>query len=89
MTLAEEPPDELSTLEGAISVLAALESGSRQVASITVRAGTEEGIVRRLLRIAHARGVPVARADAAEIDRQAGGKTHGGVLAHVGPRRFR
>ncbi len=81
-------PDEQATLEGAISVLAALQSGSRELFSLLLRADKTDRDIAHLLRLAQSRGVAVSRVSAEEIDARAGGKTHGGVLALVGPRRF-
>jgi 23S rRNA (guanosine2251-2'-O)-methyltransferase len=38
--------------------------------------------------MARERSVPVQRLESEAIDAQASGKTHGGIIAHVGPRRF-
>ncbi|MBV9848700.1 MAG: RNA methyltransferase [Armatimonadetes bacterium] len=79
---------EQAHLEGFLSVRAALESGSREVHALLLRQDKDDGQTHWLERQAAARGVPVRRVAAGEIEAQAGGKTHGGVLATVGPRRF-
>ena len=81
---AETPVE--ATLEGVISIAAALRARSRPVRSILLRDDREEPPHRHLLNAARAAGVPVRRVPLAEIDAQAGGKTHGGALAFVGER---
>lgn len=76
------------TLEGAISIGAAMRSGSREIFSLIFREGREEGIVQRVADAAKKRGILVERVSADEIDARASGKTHGGILAVVGPRKF-
>jgi 23S rRNA (guanosine2251-2'-O)-methyltransferase len=79
---------ERDVLEGLLSIQAALESGSRDVHAILIQRGKRDRAVARIERLALERDVPVERIDGAEIEAQASGKTHGGVIAHVGPRRF-
>ena len=79
---------EITHLEGFISVQAALQGGHRVVQSIQLRAGKEDGQTRHLTRTARRLGIPLTRVSADEIERLAGGKTHGGVLAQVGPYQF-
>ena len=79
---------EQALLEGAVSVEAALWSRSRPVESVYLRRDRREGDDARIERLARQAGVPVYRVGAAEIDERAQGRTHGGVLAVVGPRRF-
>ncbi len=87
--MAEETQDpDIALLEGFISVQAALAGGHRIVHAIHLRAGKEDGQTRHLAQTAAKRGIPVSRVSAKEIERLAGGKTHGGVLAQVGPYRF-
>jgi 23S rRNA (guanosine2251-2'-O)-methyltransferase len=80
--------EETAHLEGFISVLAALQGGHRQVHGIQIRDGKEDSQTRHLQRIAYKAGVLVQRISAEEIERLAGGKTHGGVLAQVGSYQF-
>lgn len=75
-------------LEGFISVTAALQGGRRTVQSILLNAGREDGQTRQLTRLAKQAGVPLSRVSADEIEARAGGKSHGGVLAEVGPYQF-
>lgn len=79
---------EEAILEGAISVLAALRSGNREIVSIAVsndRSGSERA---QVLLAASRVGVRVEHLMRAEIDERASGTRHGGVIAVVGPRRF-
>ena len=81
-------PAEDALLEGFISVSAALEGGHRAVHGLLLRDGKSDGQTRRLEQLARAAHVPVERLSDEEIGARAGGRTHGGVLAHVGPYRF-
>lgn len=75
-------------LEGAISVEAALRAGSRPILRLLIRrdgVGREIGELRRL---AGEQGIVTERADEETIAALATGRTHGGVLAVVGARRF-
>ena len=85
--MTDQVPEQ-AHLEGFLSVRAALEAGSRDIQTLLLRRDKADGQTRWLERQAAARGIPVRRAPAEEIEAQAGGKTHGGVLAAVGPRRF-
>ncbi|HEX2765194.1 MAG TPA: RNA methyltransferase [Candidatus Limnocylindria bacterium] len=73
-------------LEGHVSVEAALEAGVRHVHRIwATRPGDRR--LRRLRALARERGVLIDEVEADVIDEVARGRTHGGVLALVGPRR--
>lgn len=79
--------DGLTVLEGAVSVGAALQGGRRPVERVLVRSDKwdRSGKLRGLARGA---GVRVERAAAEQIDALAAGRTHGGILAEVGPLRY-
>jgi 23S rRNA (guanosine2251-2'-O)-methyltransferase len=79
---------EPAVLEGAVSVQAALESGSREIQTIYIQREKQNRPIVRLERSAKSQGLTVQRVDAAEIEAHTSGKTHGGVIALVGPRRF-
>lgn len=79
---------EQALLEGAISVRAALQAASRPIHMIYLRADKRDRDAAQLLHEAQLAGVPVERVAADVLDQQAQGKTHGGVIAVVGPRRF-
>jgi 23S rRNA (guanosine2251-2'-O)-methyltransferase len=73
-------------LEGHLSVEAALAAGVRAVDRIwAVRPGDRR--LGRLRFLAGKRGVLIDRVEAAPIDEIAAGRSHGGVVAFVGPRR--
>ena len=84
----ELAPSELTYLEGFISVQAALQGGHRTIHAIRLRAGKEDSQTRHLEQTARKRGVPLSRVSGGDIEQLAGGKTHGGVLAEVGPYQF-
>jgi 23S rRNA (guanosine2251-2'-O)-methyltransferase len=79
---------EQAVLEGFVSIQAALESGSRIVHTIYVRRGKRDRALTRVERLAREQGVPIERVEDEVIDAYASGKTHGGVVALTGPRRF-
>ena len=80
--------EEIAQLEGFISVLAAIQGGNRIVHGIQMRTGKDDGQTRYLEQAARKAEVALERVSAEEIEQRAGGKTHGGVLAQVGPYRF-
>ena len=80
---------EQAVLEGAVSVQAVLESGSREIQAIYIQREKQNRPIFRLERSARSQGLAIERVDAAEIEAHTSGKTHGGVIALVGPRRFR
>lgn len=75
-------------LEGEISILAALEANSRPIRRIIVSMDKQPDDVRQLVQAARNAGVRVERLRREQIDRLANGKTHGGLIADVGERRF-
>lgn len=75
-------------LEGFISAAAAIESNSREVFRLYVRRQRETRRLRWLLHRAEERAIPVERPDDETLAELAEGRSHGGVLARVGPRRF-
>ena len=84
----DDVPLEDTLLEGFISVSAALQGGRRVVQEVLIRADKQDGQTRHLEQLARLAQVAVTRVPAETIEAQAGGKTHGGVLARVGPYRF-
>ena len=81
--------EEQAILEGQISVEAALKAGSRSISTLLIRVdGAVERDVGRLVREAERMGIKVERVSSEVIDEKAQGKTHGGVIALVGERRF-
>lgn len=86
--LAEE---QTTWLEGIISVTAALQAGNRPVEHIYLYRAPKrrhERALARLVQAAQAAQVPVSEVDEPFITARAGGSSHGGVLAAVGPRRL-
>jgi 23S rRNA (guanosine2251-2'-O)-methyltransferase len=79
---------DLAVLEGAVSVQAALESRSREIVAIYIQREKQNRPIVRLERFAKSQGLTIERVDAAEIEAHTEGRTHGGVIALVGPRRF-
>jgi 23S rRNA (guanosine2251-2'-O)-methyltransferase len=80
--------EETALLEGHISVEAALKSGSREVRRVMIRENKRDRATRWLERAARSAGIAVERVANEEIEEHAGGRTHGGIVAVVGPRRF-
>ncbi|MBI3098538.1 MAG: RNA methyltransferase, partial [Planctomycetes bacterium] len=80
---ARLPPQRL---EGRISVAAALEARIRRIDLLCVAHGTHVEKLDELLDLARERGVPVKEVADGELDRMAGGVTHGGLVALCGPR---
>lgn len=79
---------EKTWLEGVISIEAVLRGQSREIETVYVQQGKWSRSLTRLLKRLKQAHIPVEQVPAAFIDEQAGGKTHGGVLAQIGPRRF-
>lgn len=92
MAEAASPAEETETwLEGIVSVMAALAAGSRPIYAVYIQQDARQRHDRKLSRLvdtAVAAHIPVQTVDEAAINEHAGGKSHGGVLARVGPRRF-
>jgi 23S rRNA (guanosine2251-2'-O)-methyltransferase len=79
---------EQAVLEGWIAISAALEASSREIYALYVREGHTDDRVLRLEERARGRGIAVQHVALDVIEAQASGKTHGGIVALVGPRRF-
>jgi len=84
----EENLPEYALLEGVISISATLIGGRRKIQRLKIREGKEDGQIRRLEQMARQAHIPCERVTAEAIDAMAGGRTHGGVLAQVGPYQF-
>ncbi len=80
--------EEHAVLEGVIAVRTVLHARSREIVSLLIRREVGERSVVQLEKRAEAAGIPVERVPAERIEALATGKTHGGVIAIVGPRRF-
>ncbi len=79
---------EWAWFEGQISVEAAIRGQNRVVDAIYVRRGKWNRATQRLLQSAEKAGIAVEMVDDAFIAEHTGGKSHGGVLARAGQRRF-
>jgi 23S rRNA (guanosine2251-2'-O)-methyltransferase len=79
---------EHAVLEGVIAVRAALHARSRELHRILIRADKDDRPVAQLEQRARGAGITVERVPAEAIDSVASGKTHGGVVALAGPRRY-
>ncbi len=75
-------------LEGAISVEATITAVSRPIHNIYIQKGKSNTAVRRVRTAAKHANITVNTVDKAFINKKAGGRSHGGVLAQVGGRRF-
>lgn len=80
--------DEPAIMEGRISVEAALRSGNRRVEAVYISRNKSRRDVARLEQMARATGARIERVAPDAIDARASGKTHGGVIAVVGERKF-
>jgi 23S rRNA (guanosine2251-2'-O)-methyltransferase len=76
------------TLEGWLSVLAALEAGRRPLHAVYFQQGKDVRSSGSIRAAAQQRGVAVHTVPAAELDALAAGRSYGGVLAIAGPRTF-
>ncbi len=76
------------TLEGSISVLAALEAGRREIEAVYVQQDKDVRNLDRIERAARAKNIPLKQVAEAEISALVQGATHGGVLALAGERAF-
>ncbi|MBE6122294.1 MAG: RNA methyltransferase [Erysipelotrichaceae bacterium] len=75
-------------LEGRISVKAALLGKNREVYRLWVRDTLDDRDTRFIVRTAEQMNVPVHSVPAQEIDCKASGRTHGGILAETGSRKY-
>ncbi len=80
--------NESAWLEGRISIDAALHGHFRSIEALYIRRGKWDRATRQLLRSAEKKGIPVEIVDGAFIEEVSVGKSHGGLLARTGPRRF-
>ena len=81
---------EQAVLEGLVSIQAALRSRSRVIEAIYIREQKPDRTrtIARLEQRARAAGILVEHVGSQVIDTYASGKTHGGIIALVGPRKF-
>jgi 23S rRNA (guanosine2251-2'-O)-methyltransferase len=86
-TLSDEPALP-ALIEGEISVLAALQARRRDILEVIMDAERMQEDLREVAAAARAAGARLRTAARAQIDAQAHGRTHGGVIARVGERRY-
>jgi 23S rRNA (guanosine2251-2'-O)-methyltransferase len=79
---------EQTALEGFISVNAALQARNRDIYALYISKARLDQAESRLVNAARDQGAEVKRIGAEVIDRYASGKSHGGMIALVGPRRY-
>lgn len=77
----------METLEGRISVLAALQARKRRFQMVLVSSALHEEKAADVTAAAALLNVPVKRVENAELDAMAGGVTHGGILALAMPKQ--
>lgn len=76
-------------LEGFVSVEAAISGRCRPVNAVYVdESKTAEPSIKRLCEAAHEDGIAVEIVRRSTVDEMASGRTHGGIVASVGERRF-
>ncbi|MCB9422901.1 MAG: RNA methyltransferase [Ardenticatenaceae bacterium] len=75
-------------LEGAISIEAVLQGRSRDIERVYIQQGKWNRTQARLLQELKRAGISVEKVTAEFIEEKAGGKSHGGIIAMAGPRRF-
>jgi 23S rRNA (guanosine2251-2'-O)-methyltransferase len=79
---------ELAVLEGTVSIQAAIEAGNREIEALLIQRDKQNRAIAHLERLASQRGLTAERVNATRIEAYTSGKTHGGVIALVGTRRF-
>lgn len=79
---------EYSLIEGAISLKAVLEAGTREIRAIYIREGKHDRDLNYILRLARDKGIEPETKPENFFEETAQGKTHGGVLATVGDRSY-
>ena len=75
-------------LEGAISVLAVLESDPSRIGAVLIRRGLTSPAAEKVRRFAEIRGVTVRFADDGEIGELTAGRSHGGIIAAAEKRGY-
>jgi 23S rRNA (guanosine2251-2'-O)-methyltransferase len=79
---------EWAWLEGRISIEAAIRGQNRSIDAVYIRRGKWDFDTKRLRRTAEKAGIRVKIVDDTFMADHAVGKSHGGLLARAGPRRF-
>lgn len=76
------------TVEGSVSVKAVLNGGKRDIYEILFDRERKDRDLSFILKKAKEMGVKYTPCKRSDIDAVATGKTHGGIIAHVGDRRY-
>jgi len=82
------PSEDQVVLEGYISVNAALQAGNREIYSLYISKAKGDQGQSRLVGLAREQVIEVREVEAEVIETYASGKSHGGIIALVGPRRY-
>jgi len=82
------PSEEQVVLEGYISVNAALQAKNRDIHGIYISKAKWDQAGNRLLALAGEQGIEVCEVGTEVIETYASGKSHGGIIALAGPRRY-
>lgn len=80
--------DEAQWIHGAIAVESVLQAASREVTTVYVSRERYDSASSRIQQLARARDVTVERVSPEFISAQVADEGHGGIIAHVGPRRL-
>jgi 23S rRNA (guanosine2251-2'-O)-methyltransferase len=79
---------ENSILEGAISVKAALEAGSRDIYEIFADPDKDDKNIKYILTLARTKNIKITKSTKDILAEKTEGRTHGGIIASVGQRKF-
>ncbi len=75
-------------IEGSVSVKAVLNGGKREISEILFDRDRKDRDLSFILKKAKEKGVKYTPCKCSDIDAVASGKTHGGLIAYVGDRRY-
>ncbi|MBQ2916453.1 MAG: RNA methyltransferase [Clostridia bacterium] len=75
-------------IEGSVSVKAVLNGGKREISEILFDRDRKDRDLSYILKKAKEKGVKYTPCKRSDIDAVASGKTHGGLIAYVGDRRY-
>jgi 23S rRNA (guanosine2251-2'-O)-methyltransferase len=88
VTAVQGASEDATIIEGHLATAAALRSGNREVFAVFIREDKHDRIAAGVARLADRADAPVRRVPDEEMDRLTTGRTHGGIAALVGSRRF-
>lgn len=80
--------NEYAVIEGLISVASVIESRSREIRAVCIARNKKDKKTLALADAAAGNNIPVVLKDESYINEKACGKTHGGIIAEVGSRRY-